>query len=68
MEILQVTVHLPSKEKFFYGVFGFQAGLLSNLTEVRGFAHAAGMCKYLLLQFENSVIHLSVSAFCQHCS
>lgn len=57
MEILQVPVHLPSKEKFFYSVFGFQVVLLSNLTEIRGFAHATGMCKYLTLQFENSVIH-----------
>lgn len=68
MEILQVAVHLPPKEKVFYSVFDFQAVLLSNLTEVRGFAYATGMCKYLMLQFENSVIHLSVSPFYQHCS
>lgn len=63
MEILQVAVHFPSIEKFC-----FQAVLLSNLTEVRGLARATGMCKYLMLQFENSVIHLSVSAFYQRCN
>lgn len=68
MEILQVAVHFPSKEKIFYSMFGFQAVLLSNLTEVRGFAHAVGICKYLMLQFESSDIHLSISAFYQHCS
>lgn len=66
MEILQVAVHLHSEEKIFYSMFGFQAVLLSNLTEVRRFA--AGICKYLMSQFENSVIHLSISAFYQRCS
>lgn len=49
-------------------MFGVQAALLSNLPEVKGFGHAVGMCKYLMLQLENSIIHLSVSAFYQHCS
>lgn len=66
MEILQVTAHLLKKS--FFIVFGFQGVLLSNLTEVRGFGHATRMCKYLMLQFENSVVHLSVSAFYQQCS
>lgn len=62
IEALQVAVHLPYKEKAFYTVFDFQAVLLCNLTEVRGFC-ATGMFKYLLLQFENSVIYFCVSAF-----